>query len=257
MSTNNILFSLSEVWEFCLEKIYQKPQYVEGLIETFEKRGVMKQSRLLDAGCGSGFPALDLIKHGYNVIGVDKSREMARQCKINAQKRGLEIELHIISWSELSKTFGAEFDCVYCRGNSLIYANSWEQNWIVPSRSRDEIATAIENFFAVLKPGGFLFLDVMSQNEQPHEENLGTLETEQGTIELTWRLEHDRARKVRTWTVLVKSMESGETREYRSFSYLLDRKEILNFFQTSGFKKVEQDVTVKGEDNYDVFVAYK
>ncbi len=257
MTENSILFSLSEVWEFCLEKIYQKPQYIEGLIETFEKRGITKESRLLDAGCGSGFPALDLIERGYNVIGVDKSREMARQCNINAQKRGLEVELHNIGWLELSKTFGAEFDCVYCRGNSLVYANSWEQNWIVPSRSREEIATAIKNFFAVLKPGGFLYVDTTSQNEKPHEDRLGTVETERGVIELTWRVEHDRAKKMRTWTVLVKSMESGETREYCSFSYLINLEEIINFFQTAGFQKVEQDVKVKSEDNYDIFVAYK
>src|SRR5262249_2181006 len=134
----DIFYSLPEVWDFCLEKIYDKEKYISGLEEAFTSRGITKESDILDAGRGSGFPSIDLVEQGYRVVATDKSSEMVRQVGINAAKRHVRVEAHNSMWANLSKQFGSIFDLVYCRGNSLVYAASWEQNWIVPSRSKEE-----------------------------------------------------------------------------------------------------------------------
>lgn len=126
---DSIFYSLPEIWDFCLEKIYDKPVYVRGLIDLLTSCGITMKSRILDAGCGSGFPAIDLVERGYRVTASDKSSEMVRQIGLNAKGRGLKIEAHHCMWSGLERFFSKNmFDFVYCRGNSLVYAASWEQN---------------------------------------------------------------------------------------------------------------------------------
>lgn len=257
MKQSDTFYSLPEVWDFCLEKIYDKPLYVQGLLEILTKYNVTKKSLVLDAGCGSGFPTLDLIEKGYRVIGTDKSSEMVRQIQINAQKRGISIEAYHVMWSELSKRFDSIFDFAYCRGNSLVYAASWEQNWIVPDRSREEISKAVRNFYAVLKPGAAVYIDVTHKSEKPHKEILGVVETGRGPVDITWEIKLDTNNKIRTWTITLKFLNNGLEKIYPSYSYLLSGDELMNFFQTAGFKKVEQYVPVKGEGNYDVFIAQK
>lgn len=240
-----------------MKKIYDKPLYVQGLIEILPQYNSTKKSLILDAGCGSGFPTLDLIEKGYRVIGTDKSSEMVRQIQLSALKRGISIEAYHVMWSELSKRFDSIFDFAYCRGNSLVYAASWEQNWIVPDRSREEIGKAVRNFYDVLKPGAAIYIDVTSRKEKSHKKSLGVVETGRGPAEITWEIERDMSNKVRTWTITLKFLNNGLEKTYPSYSYLLSNDELINFFQTAGFKKIEQYVPVKGERNYDVFIAQK
>lgn len=255
---DNTFFSLPEIWDFCLEKIYRKPQYVEGFIEILGIYGINSASKILDAGCGSGFPALDLIDHGYDVTASDKSSEMVRQIGLNARRRGLTIETRHAMWSELSRFFGRnKFDLVYCRGNSLVYAASWEQNWIVPDRSREEIQIALQNFYDVLKLGGILYVDVTKAKETPHMEDIGIIRTNQGPVRLTWQIQHDTDHKIRTWTMQLQYLDRGEIKSYASYSYLLSPDELNKFLNDIGFSKIRWGVKVKGEKNYDVVIARK
>ena len=253
----NIFYSLPEVWDFCLEKIYNKSEYISGFLETLQKYDITSKSLILDAGCGSGFPSLDLIEKGYHVIGTDKSSEMVRQIRINAKNRGLNIEAHHIMWAGLAEHFEPMFDLVYCRGNSLIYAASWEQNWIVPSRSREEIYKAIKNFYQIIKPGGILCLDVTNRNERPHQENIGIVETKTRPIEILWKIEHNTENKIRTWTIILKFLDTGEEKKYPSYSYLITKAELLNFLHQAGFHSIDEEVPVIGETNYNVYIAKK
>lgn len=252
----DIFYSLPEVWDFCLEKIYNKPLYVKGFIEFMGAFGITRKSLILDAGCGSGFPSIDLIKNGYKVIAVDKSSEMVRQVKINAEKRGTSIESYHTMWRDLSKKFGPVFDFVYCRGNSLVYAASWEQNWIVPSRSKEEIFNAIRNFHEILKPGGIAYVDIRKKNEKPHSENIGTVKTKNGPVGITWKIGHDYKNKIRTWTIILNFLNTEEKKTYPSYSYLLDHKDLIRLFEDAGFRKVEE-CRVKGENNYSGYIGHK
>ncbi len=254
---DDIFYSLPEIWDFCLEEIYDKGAYVAGLEELLQQRGITKQSLILDAGCGSGFPSIDLTERGYRIVVIDKSSEMVRQVQLNAAARKLSVEAYNTMWSNLSKQFGPIFDFVYCRGNSLVYAASWEQNWIVPKRSEEEIMKAIENFYAVLKPGGLVYIDITNKDEKPYKHSIGTVETKEGPVEITWQMEHDLKTRVRTWTSTLKIIKTGYAKEYKSYSYLLPHNELVQSLNKAGFKKVEEYVPVKGEKNYSVFIALK
>ena len=251
-------FSLPEIWDFCLDKIYNKAKYVGGFMEVMTAHGITTESKILDAGCGSGFPALDLIQHHYDVTATDKSSEMVRQIGINAKGRGLQVAAHHAMWSELERFFGKEkFDFVYCRGNSLVYAVSWEQNWIVPERSQEEIQIALRNFYDILKPGGVLYVDVTSAREKPHVEDIGVIDTSEGDVRLTWQIQRDEEHAIRTWTMQLQYQDRGEIKSYPSYSYLLKADELVGFLTKIGFSKIKSHVKVKGEKNYDVFVARK
>lgn len=256
-NVSDIFYTLPEVWDFCLEKIYDRPKYVSGFIDLLDKLGIKKESILLDSGCGSGFLTLDLIKRGYHIIGTDKSDEMIRQIKINARRLGVNIEAYNVMWSNLSERFDPIFDMLYCRGNSLVYAASWERNWIAPSRSYEEIRNAIKNFYLILKDGGYLYVDVTSQDEKPHEEDIGSVKTKYGLVDIFWKIEHDRENLVRTWTITLKFLKTRKIKTYPSYSYFLPHKDLINILKDAGFKKVQEDVKVKGEDNYNVYISRK
>ena len=253
----DVFYTLPEIWDFCLNKIYDRSQYVEGFIELLKGLGIKKESLILDAGCGSGFLTLDLIKRGYHVVGTDKSDEMIRQIKTNAKKLGVGIEAYNVMWSDLSKKFDSIFDMVYCRGNSLVYAASWERNWIVPSRSNEEIRKALENFHSVLKSGGYLYVDITNHREKPHEDSIGIVDTPQGPVRLFWKMEHDKKNRIRTWTATLRFLKTGKMKSYLSYSYLLPQKDLILFMKNAGFKKINPYVKDSGEKNYDVFIAEK
>ncbi len=252
----DIFYTLPEVWDFCLEKIYNKPKFVKGFIKFLNNNNITNKYLILDAGCGSGFPSIDLIEKGYRVVGTDKSSEMVRQVKINAKNRNISIEAHHVMWSELSKKFDDVFDLVYCRGNSLVYAASWEQNWIVPSRSYEEIKKAASNFYQILKTGGKLYVDVTNKKEIPHKKNIGTVNTKQGPVNITWKIERDTENKIRTWTIILKFLNSGKKKIYPSYSYLIDNNELTKLLKNVGFNKVKE-TQIDGENNYSVYIAYK
>ncbi|MBI5733345.1 MAG: class I SAM-dependent methyltransferase [Candidatus Kerfeldbacteria bacterium] len=253
----DIFYSLPEVWDFCLEKIYNKKRYLAGLIGLFNHYNITNRSLILDAGCGSGFPSIDLVKKGYRIVATDKSSEMVRQIRLNAKKENVSIEAYNIMWSDLANRFEGVFDFGYCRGNSLVYAASWEQNWIVPQRSREEIYKAIYNFYKVLKPGGKMYVDITNKDEKPYQKNIGMVNTKQGLVKIDWQLSHDIKSMIRTWTITLNFLKTGKESKYSSYSYLLPHGELLDFFTKAGFKRIDKYVKVKGEGNYNVFVAHK
>lgn len=99
-------------------------------------------------------------------------------------------------------------------------------------------------------------MDVTNTGEKPREESIGTVETNQGPIQLTWSIEHGIDR-IRTWTIRLKFLKTGETKNYKSYSYLLKPDELTSFLKKAGFSSVERGIHVGGENNYDVFLARK
>ncbi|MDP3985137.1 MAG: class I SAM-dependent methyltransferase [bacterium] len=254
---NHKKFTLAEAAEFRLAKVYHKEEFVGGLIKLFRSCGLTKQSKILDAGCGSGFPALDLIKRGYNVTGVDKSRQMIRQCRLHAKEQKVSIKLHTIDWQNLASKFDAEFDCVYCIGDSITYVLSWGKNSVNPVQTRDGMIIALKNFLFVLKPGGMLYVDTVSHTEKTGTKKLGGLKTDHGEIEIFWNVSHDVKNKIRHVTVTIKNLETKKNHSYHAYSYLTSKTEMADLLDEAGFERIKSLVKVKGETNYDGFLAHK
>ena len=59
--------------------------------EIFTARGVNENSRVLDAGCGTGRYAVELAGRGFSVSGVDASPQLIEQARKRSPDSGLEL----------------------------------------------------------------------------------------------------------------------------------------------------------------------
>ncbi len=107
--------------------------------------GVIK---VLDAATGTGMHAVALAKDGFEVAGADLSAEMIGVARRNAQSTGVSIHFEVVGFGRLAETFsGQSFDALLCLGNSLPHL-----------LSVDDLTSAIKDFAACLKPGGWLLI---------------------------------------------------------------------------------------------------
>ena len=111
------------LWDLCLHSEYDRDQLVGSIADWI---GPPDGRKVLDAACGSGFPALTLHKLGYDVTCTDGSSFMLERFRRNAEAAGVPIEPREALWEELEGIYPASFDVVMCRGCSFIYAGTFE-----------------------------------------------------------------------------------------------------------------------------------
>lgn len=102
-------------------------------------------ARILDVPCGNARISLELATRAFQVVGIDIAAESIAEGKAEAEKRGLDVELHQGDMRELNQ-FGI-FDGVCCWGNSFGYLTE-EGN-----------AAFLRAAAAALKPGGRLVIE--------------------------------------------------------------------------------------------------
>jgi SAM-dependent methyltransferase len=144
---------------------------------------------VLDAACGTGMHAVALAQRGYAVAGADLSAGMVERARSNAAAAGVELRFEVAGFGALARTFGCAprsedprlddplsaaasgrrgptqtgpgFDAVLCLGNSLPHL-------LTPT----EMAEALADFAACLRPGGLLLIQnrnfdrVLAQGER-------------------------------------------------------------------------------------------
>ena len=82
----------------------------------------LKKDFILDAGCGSGFYSLPLLKFGCNVYGIDLSPKMVEVCK----KIGINAKVANIENFNLNKKFDKILSCgvlEFCNNHKQILNN--------------------------------------------------------------------------------------------------------------------------------------
>ena len=102
-------------------------------------------ARVLDAGCGAGLAAVDLIERGFFVHGVDISDRMIDQCRQNLEQRGIASDKYQLTRGDVvhAELADESFDAVSALG-FIQYQG-------------DEVA-ALRELRRILKPGGLLFV---------------------------------------------------------------------------------------------------
>ncbi len=144
-------------FDLYLSAIYDADTLVAGTAANLDLFGVRS---VLDCAAGTGLPAIGLRRRGYDVTATDGSAEMAERFRRNAEVAGLrgdDARCELLDWADLT-ALERRFDYVMCRGNSLVYANTWGTG--------DDVAAglgAVEKYLGVfaevVAPGGWLHID--------------------------------------------------------------------------------------------------
>ena len=104
--------------------------------------------RVLDAACGTGWHAIALAQHGFDVAGGDLSASMVARATANAREAEVTAEFRQAGFGDLASAFGRDsFDAVLCLGNSLPHV-------LDPAH----LTRTLEDFAACLRPGGMLIV---------------------------------------------------------------------------------------------------
>ncbi len=240
---------MATLWQTCLQFEYDRERLVEGLDKWL---GGKRDLRILDAACGSGFPALDLIKRGYHITCADGSESMIAAFRRNATRAGLTVVPHCVLWADLSRYFQGEFDIVMCRGSSLIYAGAWESERI---QDRSAMWEALRSFADCVAPGGVLYVDTTSEaNLELKEPENNTYESrviDGNTVELSEVVSTDHVNRVRTWKSMLKI--NGTAHEMTRYSHFLPHSELVEMLEACDLRNIRKE-QIQGE-HYTVFVA--
>lgn len=165
---------------------------------------------------------------------------------------------HLTNWLDMDKKIQKKFDVVLCRGNSLIYVDSWDNN-IIGSETKEHIKRSLKIFYNLLNPGGLLYIDLTHRKEfnqlhYPIIEEFGEKIIDGNKIKLRWELDHDYQKKIRIWKSVIWVNE--QRFESSSQSYLLEHKELISLLKEVGFSQVKE-ARIDGENVYNIFVAFK
>jgi SAM-dependent methyltransferase len=123
-----------------------------GIVERLREHGLRPGQQVLDIGCGSGLLARALLAKGYAVSGVDASPAMIELAR--AQAPGGDFQAVSLPTRRGPGESGAlpAADAIVSTGHVLNYLGS-----------RDDLALALAELAAALRPGGLLAIDLMTE----------------------------------------------------------------------------------------------
>lgn len=124
---------------------------IPGILEIFD-RNKIKEGSIVDLGCGSGLSAKELVKAGYRVIGIDRSKAMLNLAK----KRVPEAEF------KLGSVFKIEIpNChaVIAIGECFNYLFEGENN------NNLELVKLFDRVYKALISGGVFIFDIVEAGQ--------------------------------------------------------------------------------------------
>lgn len=266
------VMNIAEMWDTCIKFMWDEI-YINGL-DKFLKSNKVKT--ILDCGGGTGFPSIELKKRGWDISYCDNNKVMFENFQKKSKKEKVQIPYYFSNWAELSKKINKKFDAILCRGNSLIYASSWNATPLlhytciltygpqptvdeIIGWSKENIKSSLREFFKILNKNGLAYIDITNKKEfdkkkYPFVEEFGEKIIDGKKAKVTWELTHDYKNKLRKWKSIV--VIDYQKYEFVNYSYLLRHEELVELMEEVGFKDVKK-VKIEGEKNYNVFVGYK
>jgi ubiquinone/menaquinone biosynthesis C-methylase UbiE len=119
--------TFAPVYEELMKKPYQK--FYRERVKRILKEFIRENSKVLDIGCGCGFPSIYLAQEiGCSVEGIDVSREMIKKAKENLPK-GIKnkIDYEVLSTTSLYAFNDESFDNVVSIYGALNYIGNLEE----------------------------------------------------------------------------------------------------------------------------------
>ncbi|GAA0273393.1 hypothetical protein GCM10010302_08740 [Streptomyces polychromogenes] len=258
----------SELMEYYLEACSDRKQVTEHLDELLSS---FTGATVMDCSVGTGFITLDLIREGHSIICADGSAAMLERFEANAAELGLDTKPIHLDWADLGGTFPGVFDLIICRGNSLVYADVWDEDTHdgdthdedthdqdTPAVGAAAVAGHLRSMYAALKPGGFLYVDipVPADPARPQERIHHTpCEVRGRRVSVSETITLLPGAGLRRWDV---RMEIGdEVFSFTRHSHVLDREQLTHALRRAGFT---EPVPLEGNtlrDHYEVLTARK
>jgi SAM-dependent methyltransferase len=130
------------------DSIHGEADFVERLIGE-------RKVRLLDAGCGTGRLAIEMVKRGHHAVGVDLDPDMIERAATKAP----HIDWHVADLSELQ--LDAKFDVIVMAGNIPLFCAPSSQGAIIKSLvdHLDDGGFLISGFSLETRPNAYLRRD--------------------------------------------------------------------------------------------------
>ena len=178
---------------------------------------------ILDLCCGPGRHTLELARHGYHVVGVDRTAAYLEKARQLAENESLEVEFIQADMRAFMRPDA--FDGVL----SIFTTFSYFEN-------PDENQQVLVNAYSSLKPGGALFIDTMGKEVlarifQPRDwnEQDGAFFLQDRQVSRDWSWIEDR------WIVL----DGVEKHEFLISHWLYSAAELRSMLKEAGFGSVE------------------
>lgn len=250
--------TFAELWDVCVYgHLYRIEDYKKDAEDLLQKIGISKQSKIIDTAAGGGFPAIELIKDGYDIVCADGFDDQVELFNQKAKEQGLHVRCIKAFWEDLPGLFvNNSFDFLFCRGNSFIYAaGGW--NTIVEidgTKAVNSYKNTLKIFYDLLKPGGWIYVDKFKDDETTHREKVGEIEVN-GTFEdLIFWTQRFPEKKTRQASMIRKI--DGHEKSVPNFTYDLSSDELERLFTETGFKSVRK-IQLTSEKTFDVWIAQK
>lgn len=114
----------------------------------------------LELACGSGLPLLDLLERGYQVEGLDASRDMLDLCRSRAEERGLAPTLHLAAMQSFQ--LPGRYRSIFLAGASFTLLTTDE-----------DAASALRRIYDHLEPGGHALIPLEIEDPDAIRTQLG------------------------------------------------------------------------------------
>ncbi|HEV2493334.1 MAG TPA: methyltransferase domain-containing protein [Terriglobia bacterium] len=133
-----------DLWRAAMseDRTHAEADFILGLLS------LAPQAKVLDVPCGEGRLTREFAAHGFEMTGVDLSRDFLKEAEAKADGRGLDI--HWVRRDMRRLAWNAEFDGAFCFGNSFGYFTDEGNVSFLAAVSR------------ALKPGARFVLDASS-----------------------------------------------------------------------------------------------
>jgi len=187
--------------------------------------------RILDVPCGDGRLGLELARRGFQVTGVDLSREFLAAARDSAASEGLDIEWRESDMRELP--WQERFDGAFCGGSSFGYLGD---------RADAEFLAAVARS---LKPGAKFVIDAVKAAEIVLPPPRQPRRMEVGDISFTAENTYDAQTG---WMDNLYTVERGGRRETRPAAFrVYTHAEVVAMLVAQGFERCESLGSLAGE----------
>ena len=192
----------------------------------YTKKYLTPSSKVLDLACGSGTFAISLANDGYNVSGLDLSKEIIDVAKEKMITNHVEIDFSVKDMTNF--IYYQKFDVITCFFDSVNFL------------TKDEVKRMMDSVYENLNDGGYFIFDIFTLAKMKDFNNV-TLKENLALAKYTWKM------KVKNKTIYHKiTIKDGKSKIVEKYhEYYHDYNEIID----PRFKVVS--ITTDFKDSFD------